>query len=714
MANKTAILAIKIIADAAGASRGLDETASKFDKFESMAGRAAIGVTAVVGALAAVGKAAFDEASALQQSAGAVESVFAAQAEAVDKLAAGAAQTVGLATSEYSQFAAVVGSQFKNLGVPMDEVVGTTDALIAKAADLSAMFGGTTSEAVEALSSLFRGETDPIERYGVSIKQSDVNARLAAQGLSKLEGEAKRNAETQARLALLNEQTAAATGQFARESETAAGAQQRMSAEVKNAKAALGEALLPVVAGVATELGKMATWAKENTDTLQKMALVVLGVAAAVYAVNAALKLYHALMALVNGVKWLIVKAQAMGAAIASGVSWAVFYVQYAAMMVGIGVQSAAAWLTAKAQAAGAAIASAAAWLTFRVQYAAMMVGIGVQSAAAWAVAKAQAIGSAIASGAAWLTFRVQYAATMAAIGVSAAATWLAAKAQSIGSALASAAAWVASSASTVGALALQGAAFLAQKVAMAAGAVATGVMTAAQWALNAALNANPFGLIVIAIVAVIAVIVLLWNNCETFRNVVTAVASAAAAVWQWVVDAVSGVINWVGQLLDKVGGVGGIFEGAMNIAKGAVDLLLAPIRAVIDLVSSLIGWIGRIKFPSPPSWISDLFGAGGADGLNMVPAALDYTRFYPAAPATFAAPQPELTAAASPLAGLASLAGGGGTTNVTNVNITVDGSGIVDPRRVAAEIRDVLALDASTRGLTPASMGRSTRSGIR
>ncbi len=48
---------------------------------------------------------------------------------------------------------------------------------------------------------------------------------------------------------------------------------------------------------------------------------------------------------------------------------------------------------------------------------------------------------------------------------------------------------------------------------------VAQGAVTAAQWLMNAAMNANPIGLIIIAIAALVTGFILLWNNYEEFRN---------------------------------------------------------------------------------------------------------------------------------------------------------------------------------------------------
>lgn len=51
--------------------------------------------------------------------------------------------------------------------------------------------------------------------------------------------------------------------------------------------------------------------------------------------------------------------------------------------------------------------------------------------------------------------------------------------------------------------------------------AVWTGIVTGAQWALNIAMTANPIGLIVVGIGALIAAVVVCWNKFEGFRKVI-------------------------------------------------------------------------------------------------------------------------------------------------------------------------------------------------
>ena len=93
------------------------------------------------------------------------------------------------------------------------------------------------------------------------------------------------------------------------------------------------------------------------------------------------------------------------------------------------------------------------------------------------------------------------------------------------------AAAWVAETAAKVAATA-----------ATVAHSIATKASAAAQWLLNAALTANPIGLVVAALAALVAIVVILWKKNETFRRIVTgvwnAIKTAASAVWNWLVGA--------------------------------------------------------------------------------------------------------------------------------------------------------------------------------
>lgn len=235
-----------------------------------------------LGGLTALGKGAADYAAEAEQSYGAVESIFGEHAAKINDLSKTAADSVGLSGREYREQASYMGAMLKNLGTPMEELGGKSADLVAMGADLAATFGGPTSDAVSALGAVLRGETDPIERYGISIKQADINAKMAEMGMDGLTGEAEKQAKAQATLALLTEQSASAQGQFARETDTAAHKSQVARAKIDDAKETIGTALLPVVAQLSEMMAKVA-------EQVGKHPRLFLSLAGAVGAVSAAI-----------------------------------------------------------------------------------------------------------------------------------------------------------------------------------------------------------------------------------------------------------------------------------------------------------------------------------------------------------------------------------------------------------------------------------------
>ena len=111
-----------------------------------------------------------------------------------------------------------------------------------------------------------------------------------------------------------------------------------------------------------------------------------------------------------------------------------------------------------------------------------------------------------------------------------------------------------------------------ASKVAMVATSAATKAWAAAQWLLNVALTANPIGLVVVAIAALVGAIILAYKNSETFRKICDAAFKAIGDAVKWLVDkAVAGFkVFW-----ESIKAVWDWFKkltGASDDAKEATD----------------------------------------------------------------------------------------------------------------------------------------------
>lgn len=296
---------------------------------KSLSGHAKKAALLATGALAGASIAAFkfgsdavSLAADLEQSIGALDTVFGKSADQMHDWAKNAANDVGLTRNEFNELASLIGTQLKNAGTSMTRLAPKTNKLIKLGADLSSMFGGSTSEAVEALSSALKGERDPIEKYGVSLNEAAIKAEALQSGLVKTTkdasavrqasikltvAQAKYNEEIRkhgknsleaikaegqllaatdkfnkvsagkvdeltnqqkqaATLSLIYKQTADAQGNFAKESDTLSGKQQRLKAALEDTKTEIGTALLPIVADAADFL------LREGVPAFQKFA----------------------------------------------------------------------------------------------------------------------------------------------------------------------------------------------------------------------------------------------------------------------------------------------------------------------------------------------------------------------------------------------------------------------------------------------------------
>ena len=294
MAGKSAVFSLRVVADAKQASGELSKLERAVQGLESKVDKMTPAASAAGVALVGLGSYAGQAAAEAEQNWGAVDTVFKGAASTVHDFAAASAQSVGLSSSSYESLAASIGGSLQKAGYSQDELAVKTNDLISAGADLSSVFGGDAAGAAEAMGAALRGEFDSLEQYGVFMSAATVEARMAAEGTDKLTGAAFEQAKQQATVNEIMEQAGVYQGNFAREADTAAGAQQRATAEFQNAAAALGAVLLPVMTAGANALADFARWAQENQNVVQALALGVGIFAAAVFGAKGAIMTYQA------------------------------------------------------------------------------------------------------------------------------------------------------------------------------------------------------------------------------------------------------------------------------------------------------------------------------------------------------------------------------------------------------------------------------------
>lgn len=167
-------------------------------------------------------------------------------------------------------------------------------------------------------------------------------------------------------------------------------------------------------------------------------------------------------------------------------------------------------------------------------------------------------------------------------------------------------------------------------------------ICTAAQWAWNVALTANPIGIIIVAIGALIAIGVALWMNWDSvcawckqafqavgdffvsvgtaigdfFVGLWTGIKDTAVSVWDGITGFLSGAWNTISSAATSVfTGIGNaiknVWNGIVNAIKGAINSIISGInsmiRGAVNGINGLINGInkvtGAVGIPAIPTF---------------------------------------------------------------------------------------------------------------
>lgn len=153
---------------------------------------------------------------------------------------------------------------------------------------------------------------------------------------------------------------------------------------------------------------------------------------------------------------------------------------------------------------------------------------------------------------------------------------------------------------------------------------LASAGLAKAQGVLNAVMSANPISLIIIAIVALIAIFVVLWNKCEWFRNfwigLWEEIKSAFETAWEGIKtfftetipNWFNGLIEWFKNLPQKIYEVfWDFFQPIEDAFWDLYEKITAIIEETIENVKNTLktGWNNIVNFftQTIPQWIDNI-----------------------------------------------------------------------------------------------------------
>ncbi|MCR8897308.1 transglycosylase SLT domain-containing protein [Gordonia sp. GONU] len=210
-----------------------------------------VGLAAVVEGM----KRAVFAASDLAESTNAVDVSFGSSAQKVKDWASTAARAIGQSNVEAREGASTMALYGKQANLSGDSLANFSIKMTTLASDMASFRNTSPEQAVEALGAAFRGESDPIEAYGVLLNEATIKNQAMKDGLVASTSDALTPAiRVQAVYNAILEQTSIMQGDFGNTSDSMANRLRILRASATNAAAGIGDKLMPIANGFITLL----------------------------------------------------------------------------------------------------------------------------------------------------------------------------------------------------------------------------------------------------------------------------------------------------------------------------------------------------------------------------------------------------------------------------------------------------------------------------
>lgn len=211
------------------------------------------------------GKACLELGSDLAEVQNVVDVTFPSMTAQVDKFAKSAAQSFGLSETMAKRFTGTFGAMAKAFGFSESQAYEMGSSLTKLAGDVASFYNISQDEAYTKLKSVFTGETESLKDLGVVMTQTALDSYALANGFGKTTAKMSEAEKVALRYSFVQNQLAAAQGDFARTSGSWANQVRILTLQFDSLKATIGQGLInlftPVIRVINTVIGKLITLA---------------------------------------------------------------------------------------------------------------------------------------------------------------------------------------------------------------------------------------------------------------------------------------------------------------------------------------------------------------------------------------------------------------------------------------------------------------------
>lgn len=224
-----------------------------------------IGGAFAVGKLVQFGKECVELGSDLTEVQNVVDVTFTTMSDKVNEFAKNAMTSAGLSETMAKRYVGTFGAMSKSFGFSEAQAYDMSTALTQLTGDVASFYNISQDLAYIKLKSVFTGETETLKDLGVVMTQSALDQYALANGYGKTTSAMTEQEKVALRLAFVQKQLSAASGDFIRTSGSWANQVRVMQLQLQSLKATVGQGLInifaPVLKVINVLLGKLATLA---------------------------------------------------------------------------------------------------------------------------------------------------------------------------------------------------------------------------------------------------------------------------------------------------------------------------------------------------------------------------------------------------------------------------------------------------------------------
>ena len=224
-----------------------------------------IGGAFAVGKLVQFGKECVELGSDLAEVQNVVDVTFTTMSDKVNEFAKNAMTSAGLSETMAKRYVGTFGAMSKSFGFSEAQAYDMSTALTQLTGDVASFYNISQDLAYIKLKSVFTGETETLKDLGVVMTQSALDQYALANGYGKTTSAMTEQEKVALRLAFVQKQLSAASGDFIRTSDSWANQVRVMQLQLQSLKATVGQGLInifaPILKVINVLLGKLATLA---------------------------------------------------------------------------------------------------------------------------------------------------------------------------------------------------------------------------------------------------------------------------------------------------------------------------------------------------------------------------------------------------------------------------------------------------------------------